>query len=118
MNHTFAHQVLEAWVDPGPGDLMHHCVACPRPSGPLRNMPLDWKTRPFAWGYQYTWNIDGNFEAQHTASKSAENNVYLFPGTAMFNHPDVEARVLEDALDDNDLPDEAVRQCIHVNFEY
>lgn len=109
INHTFAHQVLEKWVDPGPGDLAYHCVACPRPSGPFRNMPLHWERNSNSWAYQYAWNIDGNFEAQHTASRSVENNIYLFPGTAMFNHPEEEASVVAQALDDNDLPDEVVR---------
>ncbi|VDC02221.1 unnamed protein product [Peniophora sp. CBMAI 1063] len=109
IQHGFAYQVLEQWVDPGPGDLMYRCVACPRPSGPLRNMPEHWERSPYAWGYQYTWNIDGNFEAQHTASRSTENNVYLFPGTAMFNHPEDELVVLRDAVDDAGLPDEQRR---------
>ncbi|KZV58883.1 hypothetical protein PENSPDRAFT_566850, partial [Peniophora sp. CONT] len=97
INHGFAHQVLEVWKDPGAADLVYRCVACPRPTGPFRNMPLGWETSPYAWGYQYAWNIDGNFEAQHTASRAAENNVFLYPGTAMFNHPDEEAAVLRDA---------------------
>lgn len=71
-------------------------------------MPLGWAQSPYAWGYQYVWNIDGNFEGQHTASKVPENNVYLYPGTAMFNHPEHEASVLRDAVDDGDLPDNKV----------
>lgn len=88
---------------------MYHCVTCPRPSGPLRNMPLNWRSSPYAWGYQYNWNIDGNFEASHTMSRAAENNIFFFPGTAMFNHPEEEERLAGKAVDDADLPDEAVR---------
>lgn len=109
MNHAMAHQTQEDWVDPGPGDLMHHCVTCPRPSGPLCNMPAGWKNDPNAWAYQYQWNIDGNFVAQHTASRLAENNVFFFPGTAMYNHPDDEHRDIEHAKEDNDLRDDEVR---------
>lgn len=108
LNHGFAHQVLEDWIDPGAGDLAYHCVTCPRPSGPLCNMPLGWAESPYRWGYQYVWNIDGNFEGQHTASRVPENNVYLYPGTAMFNNPEDETRVLRDAVDDNDLPENKV----------
>lgn len=71
-------------------------------------MPDGWANSPYAWGYQYAWNIDGNFEAQHTTSRSDENNVYLFPGTAMFNHPDEEARTAQQAVDDADLPENVV----------
>lgn len=108
INHSFAHQVLDQWIEPGAGDLMYHCVACPRPSGQYRNMPSNWRDSPYSWGYQYAWNIDGNFEAQHTASRSAENNVYLYPGTAMFNHPEVEAKLRQSAVDDSDLPEDEV----------
>lgn len=112
ISHGFAHQVLERWVDPGPGDMVYRCVVCPRPTGPLRNMPANWEKSPYAWGYQYAWNVDGNFEAQHTVSRMAENNVFLYPGTAMFNHPDREANILRDAVDDAGLPEEKVRQKI------
>lgn len=75
-------------------------------------MPLNWKNSPYAWGYQYAWNIDGNFEAQHTIDRTADNNVFLYPGTAMFNHPDEEQRLVREAVDDPDLPEEHVSRLL------
>lgn len=100
VEHGLAHQDLKEWQPPGPGDLLYECVICPNPD---ENMREHWEKRPDRWGHFYAYNIDGNFEGQHTISRVPENNQPLYPGAGAFNHPDEAAEALKRGKDDRHL---------------
>ncbi|VDB96059.1 unnamed protein product [Peniophora sp. CBMAI 1063] len=100
IEHGFSHQDLTNWQPPGQGDLIYKCVICPSPEENMRN---GWETKDNSWAHFYSFNIDGNFEGQHTTSRVPENNQPLYPGTGAFNHPDEAAYALRQGRDDHSL---------------
>ncbi|VDB96616.1 unnamed protein product [Peniophora sp. CBMAI 1063] len=103
ITHGFAHQPMETWEPPGPGELFHSCVVCPS----KKNLPRGYLNDPNSWGYFWAFVHDGNFNGQHTVSRQPGNNVPIFPGTGAFQHPDEAKRDLASVKTDQQIRKEA-----------
>jgi hypothetical protein len=78
-------------------DLAWRCVACP--SG--TNLPANWQQSENAWKYYNAIAMDGNFSAQHLASRVPENNVNFTDGLGYFSKSDDYAKYLKHSKDDH-----------------
>ncbi|KAI0280463.1 hypothetical protein BC826DRAFT_924529 [Russula brevipes] len=92
----FGHQALEHWQKLGVADLAWRCVACP--SG--TNLPRNWQESENAWKYYNSIAMDGNFSAQHLASRVPENNVNFTDGLGYFSKSDDYSKYLKSSKDD------------------
>jgi hypothetical protein len=77
-------------------DLAWRCVACP--SG--TNLPQNWQESENAWKYYNSIAMDGNFSAQHLASRVPENNVNFTDGLGYFSKSDDYSKYLKSSKDD------------------
>ena len=99
----FATVPLAQWKEPGSGSLVWKCVVCPRKTPDFNNLPKAWEADPEEWRKFVSLCYDGNFSGDHTISRRPGNNVPLFPGTGMFDHPDIIRQHSEKAFDDRAL---------------
>ncbi|VDB91414.1 unnamed protein product [Peniophora sp. CBMAI 1063] len=99
----YATQPSESPKNPSPGGLVWQCIVCPRKTPNFNNLPKAWVNNPNEWRKFVSFCYDGNFSGDHTISRRPGNNVPLFPGTGMFDHPDVVRQHMAKAVDDNDL---------------
>lgn len=99
----FASQPSTAWKEPPAGSLVWKCVVCPRKTLDFDNLPKLWVNDPNEWRKFISLCYDGNFSGVHTISRQPGNNVPLFPGTGMFEHPDIISRHMAKAVDDSAL---------------
>ncbi|KAI0276987.1 hypothetical protein BC826DRAFT_928106, partial [Russula brevipes] len=97
----FGHQALEHWQKPGVADLAWRCIACP--SG--TNLPRNWQESENAWKYYNSIAMDGNFSAQHLASRVPENNVNFTDGLGYFSKSDDYSKYLKSSKDDQVTPE-------------
>jgi hypothetical protein len=77
-------------------DLAWRCVACP--SG--TNLPPNWQQSENARKYYNAIAMDGNFSAQHLASRVPENNVNFTDGLGYFSKSDDYAKYLKHSKND------------------
>ncbi|VDB85616.1 unnamed protein product [Peniophora sp. CBMAI 1063] len=99
----FASQPLASWKAPPAGGLVWKCVVCPRKTPDFSNIPKAWESNPQEWRKFISLCYDGNFSGDHTISRNPGNNVPLYPGTGMFEHPDIVRAHSAKAVDDKDL---------------
>ncbi|VDB94418.1 unnamed protein product [Peniophora sp. CBMAI 1063] len=99
----YASQPSSGSRDPSPGGLVWKCIVCPRKTPDFNNLPKAWENNPDEWRTFVSLCYDGNFSGDHTISRRLDNNVPLFPGTGMFDHPDVVRQHMAKAVDDSDL---------------
>lgn len=67
-------------IEPQPGELGYHCVACPQYG---INMPENWRDDPNAWVYRRVFTADGNFTADHVRQKTPADDIWLSDGLGM-----------------------------------
>ncbi|VDB98977.1 unnamed protein product [Peniophora sp. CBMAI 1063] len=99
----YASQPLAKYREPTGGALVWKCIVYPRKTIDFNNIPKIWLTNPNEWRKFVSLCYDGNFSGDHTISRRLGNNVPLFPGTGMFDHPDAVAAHAEKAMDDKAL---------------
>ncbi|KZV61151.1 hypothetical protein PENSPDRAFT_593162 [Peniophora sp. CONT] len=99
----YASQPLQGWKAPPAGGLVWKCVVCPRMTPEFNNLPKAWQDDPEEWRKFVSLAYDGNFSGDHTISRRPGNNVPLFPGTGMFEHPATMEKHMEKAVDNRDL---------------
>ncbi|KAI0277315.1 hypothetical protein BC826DRAFT_976643, partial [Russula brevipes] len=92
----FGHQRPGDWQQPGVADLAWRCVACPS----VANLPPNWQQSEDSWKYYRAIAMDGNFSAQHLASRVPENNINFTDGLGYFAKSDDYANYLKRSKDD------------------
>ncbi|VDB90254.1 unnamed protein product [Peniophora sp. CBMAI 1063] len=99
----YASQLQANWKHPPAGGLVWKCIVCPRKSRDFNNLPKAWEADPDEWRKFVSLCYDGNFSGDHTISRNPGNNVPIYPGTGMFDHPDLVKAHSMRAVDDQDL---------------
>jgi hypothetical protein len=102
----FGHQRPDDWQQPGVADLAWRCVACPS----VTNLPPNWQQSENSWKYYRAIAMDGNFSAQHLASRVPENNINFTDGLGYFAKSDDYANYLKQSKDD------LVRENVHFSL--